>query len=141
MTEIKLLNTVRIFYQKSTLPYLTINLREQKEKERRFLCRHPGCSWGPGTTSARTKHEKRKHKNFDPIHIQDGGIAAHSSGLHIVARDQKTGQEYSGDLGPVCQRTLSPLVTNLIDDQAEEATGSDDSITSEPMHSSDSGDE
>ena len=60
-------------------------------------------------------------------------------GLHVIARDQN-GNEYRGELGQVIERNLSPLATNLVDDLAEEGSGSDPS-GSEPTHSSDSGED
>ena len=111
------------------------------------MCRYPDCEWGPSTTSYRAKHEKGVHGKLftakGPIHNQDAGPSQGSglsgttdTGFFIFARGKDTGIELRGSVDLPMQRNLSPLVSNYIDGQAEEASGSESSIpSSEPMHS------
>ena len=118
------------------------------------MCGAPGCPWGPGTCSSRTKHRYKKHPDLYPPpkdtreHRPSAAQGPGPSGkpeLHIVARDGE-GTTYQGTLGLVRdivgdrETQLSPLVSNYISDQAEEGSGSD-TMCSEPEHSSDSGDD
>ena len=134
---------------------LLIISRERKERLKRHYC---PCGWGPGTSSARAKHVKRcgeskksgpgGNGSAGPIHndcpvdeTPGQSSNAHTS-LHIVARDGG-GKKFVGDLSLVMEpnlRPLSPLASNLVSSQAEEASESESGTPSEPDHSSDSGD-
>ena len=72
--------------------------------------------------------------------VDNNCLSDHGPGLKVFARDSN-GNEFRGDLGLVIQRKLSPLVSNVVDDQAEVASGSDSGEGSEPTHSSDSGED
>ena len=118
---------------------ITFTFRGPPPKKYLYPCRYDGCGWGPGENSARAKHERKKHGQLftelpDPIH-PGGGPSG--SGLVIHGRDQASGLEYRVDVSLVIPRTLSPLVGNgLLDDQADEASGSEMTISSEPPHTS-----
>ena len=111
------------------------------------MCRYPDCQYGPTTTSTRAKHERSKHGKLfteqGPVDNQDTGTSQGSglsgitdTGFYIFARGKDSGTELRGSLDLPCQRNLSPLVSNYVDSQAEEASGSELSFpSSEPAHS------